>query len=272
MPTCCTNHENARSAASGLAGADGRDGVALPARPSLTRFRAAARRGLDLAAAAMGLLLLSPVFLAAALLVKLSSRGPILFRQERIGRRFRPFVIYKFRTMERDAPRRGGPITVGEDPRITPVGRFLRRTKLDELPQLVNVLRGDMSLVGPRPEVRRYVEMFRADFEEILQVRPGITDAASIAYRDEATLLAQAADPEEEYVRRVLPEKIALARQYVRRASLASDLALLLKTLWTLVSDRLALRRRSAAPSSGRSVTTPLPRAGEGQGVRGRRD
>ena len=154
------------------------------------------KRVFDIVVAGTGLIVLAPVMLAAALLVKWTSPGPILFRQERIGRRFRPFCIYKFRTMVQEAHRQGGPITFGADPRITRIGRLLRSTKLDELPQLINVLKGDMSLVGPRPEVHQYVDMFRQDYQEILEVRPGITDLASIAYRDEAAVLGRAADPE----------------------------------------------------------------------------
>jgi lipopolysaccharide/colanic/teichoic acid biosynthesis glycosyltransferase len=196
------------------------------------------KRTIDILAAGTGLVLLSPLLLLLAALVKLSSLGPVFFRQQRIGQGFRPFWIYKFRTMVQDAPARGRAITVGDDPRITRVGRFLRRTKLDELPQLLNVLRGDMSLVGPRPEVPRYVEMFRDDYAEILQVRPGITDLASITYRDEATVLGQAADPEATYVQRVLPAKIRLAKTYVRRQSLAGDVGLIVQTLMKLMLDR----------------------------------
>jgi lipopolysaccharide/colanic/teichoic acid biosynthesis glycosyltransferase len=128
----------------------------------------------------------------------------------------------------------GRSLTAGADPRITPLGRILRATKIDELPQLINVLRGDMSLVGPRPEVPRYVEMFPDDYQEILQVRPGITDMASIKYRDEATILGRAQDPEVEYIRHVMPEKIALAKEYIRRSSFFFDLLLLARTFLTL--------------------------------------
>jgi len=192
------------------------------------------KRILDVAVAGLGLLFLSPLFAVIAVLVKCGSPGPVFFRHNRIGRGFRPFGVLKFRTMVQDAPSQGGPITFGNDPRITPVGTWLRKTKLDELPQLINVFRGDMSLVGPRPEVRHYVEMFRDDYEEILRVRPGITALASIKYRDEATVLAGAADPEEEYVRRVLPEKIRLAKEYVRRSSVPFDAILILLTLLAL--------------------------------------
>ncbi len=187
----------------------------------------------------MALALLSPLLLAVAAVVKLSSPGPVFFAQQRMGRDFRPFFIYKFRSMTQDAPRRGGPITFGDDPRITPAGRVLRKTKIDELPQLFNVLKGDMSLVGPRPEAICYVEMFRGDYEEILRVRPGVTDLASLKYRDEATVLGRAANPEEEYVHRILPEKIRLAKEYIARSSFLLDLTIIAKTAFRLLSDRL---------------------------------
>jgi lipopolysaccharide/colanic/teichoic acid biosynthesis glycosyltransferase len=189
------------------------------------------KRAFDFFAALLGLVLLSPLLLLVALLIKLDSPGPALFRQERIGKGFRPFRIYKFRTMVHDAPRRGGPITFGADPRITRLGQVLRKTKIDEFPQLINVLRGEMSFVGPRPEVRPYVELFRQDYEEILQFVPGITDLASVQYRDEAELLGQFEDPEAAYVKHILPEKIKLAKEYVRRSSLFFDITLILKTL-----------------------------------------
>jgi lipopolysaccharide/colanic/teichoic acid biosynthesis glycosyltransferase len=194
------------------------------------------KRLFDIAAAASGLIVLSPVLVIAAVYVKLSSPGSVLFCQERLGKAFRRFHILKFRSMVADAPRKGAPITAGEDPRITRVGRILRKTKIDELPQLFNVLVGDMSFVGPRPEVPKYVEMFREDYEEILQVRPGITDLASIEYRDEAAILGQAENPEREYVERVLPEKIRLAKEYLRRASFWYDVGLILRTLWVVAA------------------------------------
>jgi len=185
----------------------------------------------DYLVAAMGLVLLSPVFLVVSILIKVDSSGPVFFRQERIGKGFRPFLIYKFRTMVEDAIHRGTLITVGADPRITRVGRFLRRTKIDELPQLVNVIKGEMSLVGPRPEVMQYVEMFRNDYEEILQIRPGITDLASLKYQSESEWLSRFDHPELEYVTHVLPEKIKLAKEYVRRTSMTADIAVILKTV-----------------------------------------
>ncbi len=192
------------------------------------------KRLFDVFVALLGFLLLFPLFLVVALLIKLDSRGPIFFRQERIGRGFRPFYIYKFRTMFKDAPHKGGPITFGRDPRITRVGRFLRNTKIDELPQLINVLNGEMSFVGPRPEVRQYVELFRQDYEEILKIRPGITDLASLKYRDEPADLGKSENPEEEYLRHVLPDKMRLAKEYIERSSFLFDLTLILKTLLKL--------------------------------------
>lgn len=192
------------------------------------------KRFFDLTVSAAGLLILSPVLLLVALLIKLDSQGPVFFRQERIGRNFRPFSIYKFRTMVVDAPQRGAAITAGGDPRITRFGRLLRKSKIDELPQLINVLRGEMSLVGPRPEVPKYVELFRQEYDDILRVRPGITDLASLKYRDEAAVLAAAQNPEQEYVRRVLPDKIRLAKEYTSRLSFWYDLRLILKTLFRI--------------------------------------
>ncbi len=195
------------------------------------------KRAFDVLVASLGLVLLAPLLFLVAILVKATSPGPVFFRQKRIGRKLRPFSIYKFRSMVAGPPTPGKEITIGEDSRITPVGRILRKTKIDELPQLLNVLKGEMSLVGPRPEVPKYVAMFHEDFQEILQIRPGITDLASIEYRDEAAILARAQSPEEEYVRVVLPRKIGLAREYLRRSSLALDLKIILRTLSAVVRE-----------------------------------
>jgi lipopolysaccharide/colanic/teichoic acid biosynthesis glycosyltransferase len=194
-----------------------------------------AKRLFDIVLAAVGLVLASPVLLLSAIAVKLSSPGPVLFKQQRMGKNFEPFPILKVRTMVADAPNRGAQITAGADPRITRVGAVLRKTKLDELPQLWNVLRGDMSFVGPRPEVPKYVELFRDDYRTVLSVRPGITDPASVRFRNESEILGQAADPEAEYVNRILPEKIALAKEYIARSSLGYDLRLLAETFWRVL-------------------------------------
>jgi lipopolysaccharide/colanic/teichoic acid biosynthesis glycosyltransferase len=194
------------------------------------------KRGVDILAAVLGLIILAPLFVLVALLIKADSPGPVSFRQERIGKEFRPFRIYKFRTMVQDAPLRGGALTASGDPRITRVGKILRRAKIDELPQLINVLKGDMSLVGPlRPEVRHYVELFRRPYESILTMRPGITDLASLKRPNEQGILAAFEDPEEEYVRHLLPEKLQLGEEYLRRSSLVFDLTVIAKTLLVLI-------------------------------------
>jgi lipopolysaccharide/colanic/teichoic acid biosynthesis glycosyltransferase len=196
-----------------------------------------AKRLFDLVVAAIALLLLAPLLAALALWVRLDSPGPVFFRQQRVGRHGVPFRIHKFRSMVADAPARGLPLTVGADPRITRAGAFLRRTRLDELPQLIDVLQGTMSLVGPRPEVPKYVAHYPADLRErVLAVRPGITDPSSLAYIDEAALLAAAADPEREYIEVVLPAKLRAAAAYAERASLLTDLRVLLRTLGVLLT------------------------------------
>jgi len=189
------------------------------------------KRMFDLMVSFCGLLLLWPVLLISAVLIKLTSPGPALYRQQRMGLNFQPFDILKFRTMVVDAHKLGGQITAGRDPRITSVGHFLRKTKIDELPQLINVFKGEMSFVGPRPEVPRYVEMFRDDYAELLKVRPGITDIASLKYRHESDLLGESENPETTYVQEILPDKIALAKEYIRRSSILFDLKLIFKTV-----------------------------------------
>lgn len=196
-----------------------------------------AKRLFDIVCSALGLLVLAPVFLLVAAWIRLDSPGPVFFRQERVGRFGVPFRIHKFRTMGHAPAAQGPLITVGADARITRAGAFLRRRKLDELPQLIDVLKGDMSLVGPRPEVPRYVAMYPPGLrEKVLSVRPGITDPASLQFRDESGLLARAEDPEREYVEVVMPAKLQLAAQYVERASLATDLQLIARTVRLLLS------------------------------------
>lgn len=194
------------------------------------------KRLFDLLLSCVGLLLLAPLLLLIALLIKLDSPGPVMFRQERVGRFGKPFRIHKFRTMRHEPAGQGLQITVGADRRITRVGGFLRASKLDELPQLLDVWLGDMSLVGPRPEVPRYVAHYPAELrEKVLSVRPGITDIASIEYRDESAVLARAADPEHAYVHEVLPHKLALAARYVERSSLWLDVWLIWRTVVAIV-------------------------------------
>ena len=191
------------------------------------------KRLFDIVASGLGLLLLSPLLLLAAAWVRLDSPGPALFRQTRVGRFGVPFTIHKFRTMRVEP---GAAITVGADPRITRSGHFLRATKLDELPQLWDVLRGAMSLVGPRPELPHYVELYPVAMRDVvLAVRPGITDPASLAFSHEAELLAAAADPEREYREVILPAKLKLSADYAARANLATDLRLILATLTRVI-------------------------------------
>lgn len=201
----------------------------------MTRAGDALKRALDVGAAAAGLAALGPALVAVGALVRLTSRGPALFRQERVGKDGRPFQILKLRTMTADAPGRGPEVTRAGDRRVTPLGRLLRRTKLDELPQLVNVLVGDMSLVGPRPEVPRYVARYTGEQRRVLTVRPGITDWASIAYVDEEAVLARYPDLERAYVEEVMPRKLALNLAYLERRGLATDLAILWRTARALV-------------------------------------
>ena len=199
-----------------------------------------AKRLFDCVGAAFALLLLWPLLLGLALWIVLDSPGPALFRQERVGRFGRPFRIHKFRTMRPDADRLGPPLTVGEDVRITRAGRWLRRYRFDELPQLLDVLRGDMSLVGPRPEVPHYLALMPAALRErVLAVRPGITDPVSLAHLDEAAELAAAADPEREYIEVILPRKLQAAAEYASRATLWSDLCVVVSTLRLLVGGRV---------------------------------
>jgi FlaA1/EpsC-like NDP-sugar epimerase/lipopolysaccharide/colanic/teichoic acid biosynthesis glycosyltransferase len=193
------------------------------------------KRAFDICGAALGLVLTAPLLATIAVLIKLDSQGPVIFRQIRVGKGFRPFNILKFRTMSVDTTGICLPLTVGQDPRITTMGRILRKFKLDELPQLVNVLLGEMSFVGPRPEVPRYVERLRAEFSEVLTVRPGITDLASLRYIDEAAVLSSSSNPEEEYQTKVLPEKLRLAKLYIQHMSLQLDIAIIIQTLLHIV-------------------------------------
>jgi lipopolysaccharide/colanic/teichoic acid biosynthesis glycosyltransferase len=189
------------------------------------------KRVVDIVISLLGLTLLSPIFAVVAAAIKLTSSGPVFFRQERVGRFGRPFQIFKFRTMVDGAAEKGRAITVGGDRRITALGRGLRRFKLDELPQLINVLRGEMSLVGPRPEIPRYVDMFWEEFEPILRIRPGITHRASVLFRDEETVLARARDPERCYREEVLPRKLRLYTEDLDRDGLVDDMRTIYQTV-----------------------------------------
>lgn len=194
------------------------------------------KRLFDVVASGVGLLLLAPVLLLLALIIKLESPGPVFFRQERVGRFGKSFRIHKFRTMVTDAERKGLQITVGSDARVTRVGVPLRKYKLDELPQLLDVFIGDMSLVGPRPEVPRYVACYPKDVRDIvLSVRPGITDWASIEFKDENEILGRAADPHQAYINEVLPIKLGYYVTYVQERSFLGDLRVIFATITSLV-------------------------------------
>ncbi|MFL5732389.1 MAG: sugar transferase [Chloroflexia bacterium] len=192
------------------------------------------KRFFDVAAAVVGLVVLSPLFAAIAVAVKAQDGGPVFYRATRVGRGGKPFRLYKFRTMITNADRIGPGITAGGDPRVTRAGRWLRKTKLDELPQLINVLSGDMSLVGPRPEDPRYVALYTPEQQMVLSVRPGITSAASVAYRHEEKMLADD-DWEAAYRNHVMPAKIQIDLDYLARRNFWSDLSILTKTALALI-------------------------------------
>jgi lipopolysaccharide/colanic/teichoic acid biosynthesis glycosyltransferase len=196
------------------------------------------KRLFDLLISVFGLILALPIMLAVAVAVRLESRGPVLFRQDRVGRGGKLFTILKFRSMYFSPNECGAALTAANDGRITAVGAFLRRTKLDELPQLINVLKGDMSLVGPRPEVMRYVEMYPAELRRIiLSVRPGITDEASIEFRNEDLLLGDSKDIEKSYTEKILPRKLEIYSRYARQHSFLGDLSIIWRTFKAVVRD-----------------------------------
>jgi lipopolysaccharide/colanic/teichoic acid biosynthesis glycosyltransferase len=200
----------------------------------------ALKRPFDIAGSALGLVLLSPLFLVIAMVIKLDSPGPVFFRQERVGKGGRLFRIFKFRSMIADASHRGTALTVRADRRITRVGEFLRRSKLDELPQLMNVLAGDMSLVGPRPEVPEFMAFYTAEQRAIItSMRPGITDYAAILFRDESSLLDQSGDPVDIYRREIMPLKFVYYERYSREIEILNDLRIILATMILLAVGRL---------------------------------
>ncbi|MGL4731410.1 MAG: sugar transferase [Clostridium sp.] len=200
------------------------------------KFNMGFKRIFDIGASFLGLVILSPILLLIAIFIKIDSKGPIFFKQQRVGKNKKVFEIYKFRTMVTDAEKIGKQITVGNDSRITNVGKFIRKCKLDELPQLLNVLRGEMSLVGPRPEVPRYVELYDEYQEQILLVKPGITDYASIEFRNENDILGKSISPEETYIKDIMPNKIELNVKYIKNISLIEDFKLILKTIKVIIT------------------------------------
>lgn len=195
------------------------------------------KRIFDVAASGLGLLALSPLFLVLAVWIKCDSAGPVFYRQVRVGRNNEDFRLFKFRSMRVGSDKKGLITVGGHDPRITRSGYFIRKYKLDELPQLINVFVGDMSLVGPRPEVRKYVDMYTTEQMHVLDVRPGITDMASIRYRNENELLEQADDPDKYYVEVVMQDKLRLNLEYVEHHSFFFDIKLIFRTFWTIIAE-----------------------------------
>ncbi|TWT80855.1 UDP-N-acetylgalactosamine-undecaprenyl-phosphate N-acetylgalactosaminephosphotransferase [Planctomycetes bacterium CA13] len=195
------------------------------------------KRVLDVFASLVGMIFLSPLMAFVAISIRIFDGRPVLFRQERIGLHGEPFVLWKFRTMRQEAESMGPKVTVSGDSRITAIGNILRKTKMDELPQLWNVLRGEMTLVGPRPEVREYVDLYNNEQREVLRLVPGITDPASLKYFDENSLLSQQTDPMKFYIDSVMPDKIEINLDYAKRATLLSDLRLVLKTITRVFSS-----------------------------------
>jgi lipopolysaccharide/colanic/teichoic acid biosynthesis glycosyltransferase len=196
------------------------------------------KRFFDLVCTFPGLIVLSPVFLVVALAVKIDSKGPVFFRQDRVGKDGKIFKIYKFRTMVQDAPSLGQHFTTASgDPRITRLGAFLRRYNIDELPQLINVLAGQMSLVGPRPEVPEIVETYTLQQKKVLSVRPGLTDYASLEFRKEGEITTGSKDLYGDYIKLILPKKLDLQLQYIQEQSFVTDMELIMKTIWSIVAE-----------------------------------
>lgn len=191
-------------------------------------YQKVGKRVFDICVSSVVLVLLTPLFLIISIMIKVGSKGRVFFIQKRVGKDFREFDLYKFRTMRDEE---GLEITAKDDPRITKIGRFLRKTKIDELPQLLNVLKGDMSLVGPRPEVKKYVEIKKDEYQKILTVKPGITDLAAIEFSNEEEILANFADREKAYINEILPKKIELYLKYIENITFKNDISIMIKTI-----------------------------------------
>lgn len=196
------------------------------------------KRIFDIFFGLIGTIILSPFLIIISILIKLTSEGPVLFKQTRVGLNNKDFKILKFRTMIPDAEKKGLKITVGEDPRITGIGKFLRKYKLDELPQIINVLKGDMSVVGPRPEVRKYVDHYTKEQMQVLTARPGVTDLASVKYKNENEVLGRSSNPEETYINEVMQEKLRINLDYITHANIIYDLKLILLTVKEVFFDK----------------------------------
>jgi len=198
-------------------------------------YKTCGKRIFDFVCALIGFLVLSPLLVIIAILIKVESKGPVFFFQERMGKEGKIFRLVKFRSMYVDPAQEKKGFTPGDSSRITRIGKFIRKTKIDELPELINVIKGEMSLVGPRPEVPKYAKFYKDDYDEILKVKPGITDYASIEYRNENELLAGAEDVEKVYLEEILPKKIEYYKKYLRDISFLTDLKLILRTIWGIL-------------------------------------
>ena len=219
------------------------------------------KRAFDIVVALVGLVFFSPLMLIIAVFIKLDSPGSVFYRAPRVGKGGRPFRMYKFRTMVADADKIGPAITVDKDPRITRMGAHLRRSRLDEIPQLIDVLRGEMSMVGPRPEAPYYVEKYSPEQREVLMVKPGMTAPAQIAFRHEEEALSNAETLEDEYMSVILPPKLAMDLQYIEQQSLSLDLKILFQTAWVLLADRLRVRsQRQVKPSQPEHPAQAYPK------------
>ena len=201
----------------------------------MNKFNKFFKRVFDILASGIGIIVLSPILIVIAIAIKCDSNGEILFKQKRVGMNEKTFNIFKFRTMVTNAEKLGKQITVGNDCRITKIGSFLRKYKLDELPQLFNVLLGDMSLVGPRPEVRKYVDLYTDEQQKVLSVKPGITDYASIEYMDENEILGKSSDPEKTYIEEIMPEKIKYNMKYIQNKNVSEYFKIIFLTLLKIV-------------------------------------
>lgn len=192
------------------------------------------KRLFDIVSSSIVLIVFSPIFILISLIIAFGSKGGVFYKQERIGRYGKPFLLYKFRSMRPNSDK-GSLITIGgHDSRITKEGYFLRKYKLDELPQLINILKGEMSVVGPRPEVKKYVDLYTEEQYKVLNVRPGLTDWASLYYIDENELLGKSSDPEKTYINEIMPAKLALNKKYINDARLLTDLEIIFKTIFKI--------------------------------------
>lgn len=194
------------------------------------------KRIFDFLVSIIGLFLLIPIIGLVAILIKLEDGGPVFYKQKRVGYKGKEFYIWKFRTMVVNADKLGKPITIGQDPRITKIGYWLRKFRIDEIPQLINVLKGEMSLVGPRPEVPKYVDFYSNDMKKILDYTPGMTDPTSLSYLDEALILANSKDPEKKYIQEILPIKIKRSLEYLENSDFYSDLEVIIRTIMRLLN------------------------------------